>query len=40
MLLEDYFDAINFRANGIPRATKWVDELRERANFSSFNALM
>jgi hypothetical protein len=39
MLLEDYMDAIAFR-DGIPKATHWVDELREQAMAASFNALM
>jgi hypothetical protein len=39
MLLEDYMDAITFR-DGIPKATQWVDELREQTMMASFNALM
>lgn len=44
MLLEDYYDALSFSAAAaagrIPGATKWVDELRERASFASFASLM
>jgi hypothetical protein len=40
MLLEDYFDAVGFKAYGVPAAKDWVDELRQRALMSSFNILM
>jgi hypothetical protein len=40
MFLEDYYTALAFRAWGVPRPSKWVDELRERANMDSFKMLM
>jgi hypothetical protein len=40
MALEDFYDAVSFRAWGIPDPRKWVDELREQAMMESFNALM
>ena len=36
MLLEDYYDAVLFKAFGVIPAEKWVDELVEAAAAASF----
>jgi hypothetical protein len=40
MLLEDYFDAVLFKAYGVPPARKWVEEFRHRDTLASFGTLM
>jgi hypothetical protein len=40
MTLEDYLDAVAFRAGGVPNPNKWVDELREKAREAKLRALL